>query len=440
MKPRNKRQYEVMSLSSKLPQITASELLWARKNIYKHTAFTTKQRSWCSDCGATFVSAGDAKYCECPACHARLKVERSRKEIVDDKAYFTKLCVIGDYQVIRHFYARRYIRRGCVQPYYKETEVVQIWLNSNGDKYIVARRQYTMSRYQDYNWALASPMELRRLYTSYYGYRSTAYCIWAPILPNGKVLPILRKHGYTSRCQSAAPDEIMTYVLTDNAMETLIKQRQYALLGYFIRRGMTQRYKHSINIATRNGYRIKDASLWCDYIDLLRRFDLDTHNAKYVCPARLKEAHNRLDKRKRDIEARERAEMQRRAQAAKLKSDAKAIEAYKGLYGKYFDIRLKLGMLKAYVLPDVEAFIQEGEAMSHCVFSNGYYKKKNCLILSVRGPSDKRVATVEFNLRTFKVEQCRGRCNSQPKEYDDILKMFAEGAGEIKRVNQSNAS
>ena len=280
MKPRNKRQYEVMSLSSKLPQITASELLWARKNIYKHTAFTTKQRSWCSDCGATFVSVGDAKYCECPACHARLKVERSRKEIVDDKAYFTKLCVIGDYQVIRHYYARRYIRRGCVQPYYGETEVVQIWLNSNGDKYIVARRQYTMSRYQDYNWALASPMELRRLYTSYYGYRSSSYCIWAPILPNGKVLPILRKHGYTSRCQSAAPDEIMTYVLTDNAMETLIKQRQYALLGYFIRRGMTQRYKHSINIATRNGYRIKDASLWCDYIDLLRHFDLDTHNAK----------------------------------------------------------------------------------------------------------------------------------------------------------------
>ena len=85
--------------------------------------------------------------------------------------------------------------------------------------------------------------------------------------------------------------------------------------------------------------------MWCDYIDLLRHFDLDTHNAKYVCPARLKEAHNRLDKRKRDIEARERAEMQRRAQAAKRKSDAKAIDAYKELYGKYFAIRLKSGML-----------------------------------------------------------------------------------------------
>ena len=66
------------------------------------------------------------------------------------------------------------------------------------------------------------------------------------------------------------------------------------------------------------------------------------------------------------------------------------------------------------------------------------YKREDCLIFSVRNTHDKRVATVEFDLKTFKVVQCRGKANSQPKEYDEILKMFQAGATKIQQAQQQS--
>ena len=37
-----------------------------------------------------------------------------------------------------------------------------------------------------------------------------------------------------------------------------------------------------------------DGSIWCDYIDMLRHAGKDIRNAHYVCPANLKEAHDKL--------------------------------------------------------------------------------------------------------------------------------------------------
>lgn len=427
-----------MRLSQQLPPLTTAQSNWARKAIFTHVAYATKQVAWCSDCGAVFAPIDDDKRCVCPKCGARLKVEHSRKQKLEERYYFTQLSVIGDYQVVRHYQACRYSKKGQPTRYAHE-EVIQLWLDSRGNKTIVARSTNWMCRSYD-GWSWGSPMEIRRIYSDAYGYARTRYNICAPICPGGEVLPIFRKRGYTLRYQQAAPDEIMTSILTDNNAETLMKQKQYDVAGYYVRRGSYKynQYRHAVNIATRNGYRIKDASLWYDYLDLLEYFDLDTHNAKYVCPDNLKREHDRLMHRKEAILARERAEAQRRRDAETLKRDAKAIAKYKELKGRYFGIVLKQGKLHASVLPDVEAFMQEGEAMRHCVFTNGYYKHKDCLIFSVRNTHDKRVATVEFDLKTFKVVQCRGKANSQPKEYDEILKMFQAGAPKIQQAQQQS--
>lgn len=427
-----------MRLSQQLPLLTTAQVEWSRNVIFTHIAFATKQVAWCSDCGAAFEPRDNDKRCVCPICNAKLKVERSRKQKHKEQCYFTQLSVIGGYQVVRHYQAVRYSRKG--QPTrHAHAEVVQLWLDSRGNKTIVARSTKGMCSTAD-SWSWWSPMEIRRIYRDAYGYARTRYNISAPICPGSKVLPIFRKRGYTLRCQSVAPDEIMTSILTDNNAETLIKQKQYDVAGNYVRRGSYKykQFRHAVNIATRNGYRIKDASLWYDYLDLLEYFNLDTHNAKYVCPDNLKREHDRLMRRKEAILARIRAEVQRKRDAEELKRNAKAIAKYKELKGCYFGIVLKQGKLHASVLPDVEAFMQEGEAMRHCVFTNGYYKREDCLIFSVRNTHDKRVATVEFDLKTFKVVQCRGKANSQPKEYDEILKMFQAGAAKIQQAQQQS--
>lgn len=324
-----------MCLSQQLPPLTTAQNNWVRKAIFTHVAYATKQVAWCSDCGAVFAPIDDDKRCVCPKCGARLKVEHSRKQKLEELYYFTQLSVIGDYQVVRHYQAFRYSRRGQTT-YHSHQEVVQLWLDSRGNKTIVARSTNWMCSSYD-GWSWGSPMEVRRIYSDAYGYARTRYNICAPICPGGEVLPIFRKRGYTLRCQQAAPDEIMTSILTDNNAETLMKQKQYDAAGYYVRQGSYKynQYRHAVNIATRNGYRIKDASLWYDYLYLLEYFDLDTHNAKYVCPDNLKREHDRLMHRKEAILARERAEVQRRRDAETLKRDAKAIAKYKELKGCY---------------------------------------------------------------------------------------------------------
>lgn len=423
-----------MRLSQQLPLLTTAQAEWSSKTIFMHIAFATKQVAWCSDCGTIFAPIDNEKRCVCPKCGAKLKVEHSRKQKLEERNYFSQLSVIGGYQVVRHYQACRYSKKGQSTRYAHE-EVVQLWLDSRGNKTIVARSTNCMSPSLD-NWSWGSPMEIRRIY----GYTRTRYNICAPICPGSEVLPIFRKRGYTLRCQSAAPDEIMTSILTDNNAETLMKQKQYDVAGDYVRHGSYKykQYRHAVNIATRNGYRIKDASLWYDYLNLLEYFNLDTHNAKYVCPDNLKQEHDKLMHRKEAILARIRAEAQRKRDAETLKRDAKAIAKYKEQKGCYFGIVLKQGKLHASVLPDVEAFMQEGEAMRHCVFTNGYYKRKDCLIFSVRNTHNKRVATVEFDLKTFKVVQCRGKANSQPKEYNEILKMFQVGAIKIQQAQQQS--
>lgn len=422
-----------MRLAQQLPPLSAAQQKWARRAIFTHIAFAAKQKAWCSDCGAIFAPIDNDKRCVCPKCGAKLKVERSRKQKLEENGYFTQLSVIGNYQVVRHYEARRYSRCGQVT-HHADCEVVQEWVDERGHRTYVARNTPCWGFGGGWSWC--SEMEIRE--PTPYSYTVCKYNIWGDICPNAEVLPKLRKHGYTLRCQSAAPSTIMVRLLTDNNAETLIKQKQYAMLAQYIRRGGYSTFRHAINIATRNGYRIKDASMWCDYIELLEYFNIDTHNAKYVCPANLRYEHDKLMHRKRIIEERERAERERQRNLTQLERDTKAKAQYKKLKRRFFGIVLTQGALHASVLPDVEAFMQEGEAMRHCVFTNEYYKHKDCLIFSVRDNKDNRVATVQFSLKTFEVVQCRGKANSQPKEYDEILKMFQTGATQIQKVQQQS--
>ena len=51
-----------------------------------------------------------------------------------------------------------------------------------------------------------------------------------------------------------------------------------------------------------NGYIVQDASMWEDYMDLLLHFGKDVHNPKYICPIDLRDAHDRLVRKKLAID------------------------------------------------------------------------------------------------------------------------------------------
>lgn len=427
MKPKNDRQREVASLSTILPPITEKQKKWAFEHCFSRKAFLRKNVAWCSMCGGMFDAANISplgvtkvgEMVDCPHCGAKLKTKNSRKRKHEEKWYYTILTTFRGYQVCRNFSVSKYIRQGD-KPYFDIREVVQNWISEDGHEEVVARPVNTIGGYYD-AWLEHKPMELRdsrRLDIN----RPDKYRVrGAWIYPVRRLLPLVKRNGYTGLNRSGIPEsEHVRLLLIDREAEMLEKNCQFSILGWKYNRGYGEfrlPYAHAIRVANRVRYRVKDASMWFDYLELLDYFRLGTHNAHYVCPSNLKQAHDRLLRRKERIEAEKEAEEKRR-RAAKHEAD---YQAEKGVW-----LGICFGNADIVIAPlqSVAEFAEEGKEMHHCVYGANYFKKADTLILSARTPSGARLATIEYNLRTRKVVQCRGKCNSKPEQYDTIMQLI----------------
>lgn len=151
-------------------------------------------------------------------------------------------------------------------------------------------------------------------------------------------------------------------------------------------------------------------------------------NPHYLFPADLDAEHDRLVRKKMDIE--ERQEMERRKREEK---DKLAILESKS---PYFGITFGNGHLSVIVLKTLEEYKREGDLQHHCVYTNGYYGKKDSLILSARmdDAPEKPVETVEIALDTGKILQCFGPCNGYTEHHDEIRNLVSMNIYRFKRA------
>ena len=78
--------------------------------------------------------------------------------------------------------------------------------------------------------------------------------------------------------------------------------------------------------------------------------------------------------------------------------------------------------------------------MHHCVWSNKYFLKENSLILSAT-IDGVRIETIEVSLKTFKVVQSRGVCNSNTEYHDRIVALVDSNMNLIrKRMRMKEAA
>lgn len=438
MRPRTKLQREVAGLFPKLPDLTGAQKEWLLKKCHLMKGFHCAGQTWCVNCGhvdgsPTVFEKGvkELKNYVCPHCGATLTVERSSKRKYEDRQYATIITTFGGWQVFRHFHLRYYSMKG------EETrvwyaEVVQEWLNANGKIVNVALPQRGLGGGSD-PWNFHEKLEIRedsRL--SYYGDK---YVVWTNfIYPQVRVLPILRRNGFTKEAADVAmpPSVLAKKLLYDNECEYLIKTKQYGLAHILkYRRDTTiTTYRHAINIVIRNGYRIKDATMWLDYLDLLEYFHLDTHNSHYVCPKNLQKEHDNLTRRKKRIEEKRRLEQ-------RIKEAAKWEKEYAKMKGAYFGICFGNEHIQISVITSVAAIAEEGEKMHHCVYQAGYYKRKDSLILTARDSAGNRLETIELSLRTFEIVQSRGLQNKPTPFHDDIIKLVQDNIGLIQKAKNA---
>lgn len=434
MRPRTKVQREVAALFQTLPPLSAKQETYGLEHSHELTGYFSVGEVWCTNCG-TFTGAldptssmKDGEEYVCPFCGKKLTIRRSTKKKHSEKRYFTIITTCKNWQVFRHFVSYWNVRKGK-EPNAWCSEAVQIWLREDGTEVIVSR---PCTIHGGDSWNFWKPMEIRTRYHSYYDYNGVKYNIWADnIYPDYKVLPILKRNGFNLKATKYGmpPCRLMLALLSDNEAEFLVKTRQYSLLNYFkykrdIKCG---KYMPSIKICVRNKYKVKDASMWVDYIDLLEYFHFDTRNAYYVCPKNLKKEHDRLMVKKERIEAKRKAEEDRK-NAVQWEAD------YKAKKGMYFGICFGNENIQIAVITSVADMSEEGAFMHHCVYNAKYFARENSLILSARDKDGNRLETIELDLRTLEVVQSRGKCNGESPYHAQILSLVKENIELFRKV------
>lgn len=393
--------------------ITERQKQYAYRHCFEPFAKRTAKGIYtCCDCAHTWQDT--LSYIPvnvtCPHCGKKLKVRSDRTKVYNLKSYYTVITAVKDYQVLRHFVVFADFRIGRPAQY-SIREVVQRWLTPKGKTNTLALKRNMCSFYYD-SWNFCSDMELRSCSDNFV-YDINAVSTY----PRIKVTETIKRNGYQGKTYDLSHYTVFKAILSDNRKETLLKCGQISLFKHFADKdSISDDIWKAIRVAIRHKYDITDVGLWCDYIRLLLHFGKDTSNPHYVCPSNLHQEHDRLSRKKHEEAAREQIrEKKRRAiQHEKLYREAKA---------KFFGLIISEGNIQIRVLESVHEFIEEGELMKHCVFSNEYFKNEKSLILSAMVDGVK-TETIEICLDTMKVVQCRGHHNMNSEYHDDILRVM----------------
>ncbi len=416
MKPQNNFQKQVVEASKTLPKLTKEQIQWGYENGIDHIGRRTdKGVITCTKCGHSWQGAGylvaTLTDCNCPNCNTKLKVETTKKRTFRTRYYMTVVTAHAGYQVLRSVMLFCSVKVGET-PKYDYSEVMQRWIAPNGKHCTFAKLRQTMGTCYYDAWIFHTDLELRHENSNNKFYINVYDKIFTGVVyPRMKLIPELKRTGYKKGLYGQKPLDLFRTLLTDSRAETLMKAGYTKLLKRIMDSCWKNidKYWQSVRICIRNGYKINDATLWCDYIDNLRFFGKDLYNAKYVCPTDLKAEHDRymLKKAKADAQAELEKQLEKEAEFRTIKA-------------KFFGLIFSDGRISVRVLESVQEIVAEGQAMHHCV--GGYSTKEDSLILSAT-IDGKRIETVEVSISKLKVIQCRGLCNKNSKHHNQIVSL-----------------
>lgn len=417
MKPRTKYEKAVIAQSGHLRPLPTAPRRWAFTNTINHYAFRLpKGRTTCMDCGHSWIMSESAEKCKCPNCKAKLEVKETYTRKCQQKSYFNVITTCGEYQILRIFLLIVEMRKGFkASPAF--LEIGQYWIAPNGKTALVAL-QRTMGLYLDC-FAFGSPMEIRKD-SDTYQHIANQY-----LYPKIKVIPELKRNGFDGNFHDIHPVSFLSMLLSAPQAETLLKEGNIRMLRYMA--GNTAEVKHfwaSYLIAKRHGYEIPHLSTWYDYLRMLERFGRDTHSPKLIMPSNLFDAHDEYMRKVNRQREKERREADR---IKALENEAK----FKKLKGRFIGLVFTDNEIEIKTLDSVDEYYNEGTTQHICVGTSQYYLKAESLVFSAR-IDGRIVATIEIDLKTLKVIQCRAACNKVSEYRERIEKAIASHRKEIR--------
>lgn len=387
-------------------------MAYAKRHCFEHKAVKRSKGYYCTHCGGIMKSEKK----KCPNCGYNMEVADTRKRKMMWNDYYGIVTRCQEYQVIRIFMIFANISVG-ESAHYSAYEVIQQWIDRNGDCTYMAKLR-GMAYYLD-NWSYGSQLEIRN--RNQYG----AYDPNMTVYPYMSLSPEIRRNGFKGDFHGMAPKSFFCSILSDNKIESLLKMGQIALFREAIKTASVLDYWQSMLICQRHGYIVDDAENWHDMMRLLQRLGKDIRSPKYIMPTDIKAAHDHWLLKVQALEKKERLERE-------IKEAAQKEDSFKDMKGKFFGVVITDKEITIKVLESVKEHIIEGAELHHCVGHGNYAMRRNSLILSavVNG---ERTETIEIDLDTMTILQCRGLQN-QPSDYHDrIVNLMKRNIHQIKK-------
>lgn len=425
MIPKTIVEKEITQLSTTLNPITSEMQTWAEKSIFLKWGVLSRGKFHCLECSHSWKPESQSKSCEkyikCTACQGRLKMQGCNQVHFKEIEYFAILNVCQGYQVVRIICSHKNMKKNFAPTYFHK-EVMQHWINQKGEVRTLSLSTNVFSNVYD-AWKYTSLLEIRpKDFQNSPKYRINPY----KIFPKMKVLPILKRNGFKTSVYNIAPQILFTSLLKDSVTETLLKSSQFTMLCYYLMSHDQHIWENwqAVKTCLKYCYKIEDFKIWEDYIALLRWFKKDLNNSAFVCPENLNEVHDKHVIKKR--------ELQRKKYLQKMRSEIEQTqEVYVEEKKRFFGLCFTNENLTISVLENVQDFMEEGDNLLHCIFTNEYYKKKDSLIFSAR-IGDKPIETIEFSLSKMGIVQSGGMKNNKSQHHKVIIRLMNKNLYQIQ--------
>lgn len=446
---------KVSKYLDKLPELTPKQEKFMYRNLPIYGKISNGNHCQCLSCGHKWAdpSATTERPMTCPNCGDELTMQYKRNSrrvnYRSDGNYSAIVTTFRGLQVIRFFQSqidyRRY-RRNDVTGRYEDGqfnvrvcfEVGQIWMDEKGNDIVARKTQNMMNYYTTRKFYQGGTINIMKRREVNDILRSMS-CDVYPII---RVIPNARRNGYHGSFEGLSPYDFLYNILKYNIMETLYKVGRVKDFTYMSSRAILDYKKpkdreqlaKSLKITIRHKYEIKHLKDWIDMVTMGNKAGVDMLNPLNVCPENFWTKHDEILGIYHRNEQRIRQQEAHRRWLEQLEESKKDEESYRKDKSKYFslDIHDDKG-LQITVLPTVESFFEEGEAMHHCVAACHYYNKKSSLILSAR-VNGERAETIELSLKDYTIIQSRGVCNGQSPYHSRILALMKKHIPEIKRL------
>lgn len=417
-----------------------------RRDGYTWTvgAYSKKRRVvWCMSCGKVEYLPADEEVdmgeYVCTQCGSVLMLAdcsgKHPKQMTLSHLFVVPLVHKG-WQVFDVVELEKHFPELGAEPEYSRRRRFSIWVSAKG-KEIIATQPYSRSFYH-LTWKKPGTWVIGRHNANnggQYVYEDLFDIAGMYVAPNADYTSELKLRGFEdwteyNDFEAFNLASCCCAFLKSNVIETLWKIGQDELLVCALSEGeknRVEKYWPSIKVALRHGWNFhEDTDLYLDYLDGLAEEGKDMRSPKYLCPEDLRREHSAQVRRTHDRWKRERV---RRELEEAMRYD----DLLQKRMAKFAGFVVSDGDLEIRPLMTVQDFFDEGKEMRHCVFSNGYYKRADSLILSAR-VNGKRTETVEVLLDNFRIQQCRGHFNQDSDRHAEIVRLVNDNMDKIRNL------